>query len=459
MAEETNNQLAVIQNSIELLKSAPEILQANQIRKNKAIETGNKILATIGEEGMSITLDERCNNYLANINKASTSMKDERAGVTQIMDQLKKMYTEVEAEIDIKRADTVPAKIQAHRNAFAAAEAKRKAEEAKAAQLVADRAKEALEIKAKIELKYTEHYQNYLYTRKQNLHDSFNKISLETYGEKALLLKKFNPAMKEDAVREIELRIPSVIHSSQELKEFADEVFRQKVAEFTSNYAAELNLLKDELVDKLPSKLNALKEEKRLADEAAAELERQRIEKEKKDAEIAAAGAKEKARLQAEQEEQRIENEKRNAILKAEQDKAAQQKLEREQEEQRKLEADLAQSREAAEQDIEIKKQGEAAMIMFEQSASTAELSSGAQVRQGVDLVVLHPVGYTQIFAFWFENEGKNLGVDKIGATKMDQMKAFCEKKALKDNTTIESKFLQYNDSFKAVNKKVKDNG
>ncbi|MBK7883038.1 MAG: hypothetical protein IPJ81_03900 [Chitinophagaceae bacterium] len=62
----------------------------------------------------------------------------------------------------------------------------------------------------------------------------------------------------------------------------------------------------------------------------------------------------------------------------------------------------------------------------------------------------------SEIFAMWFEKEGKNLPIDKIGNTKLDQMKAWAEKHAFKTGTKIESKFIKYEESFKAVNRKAK---
>ncbi|MBK7885520.1 MAG: hypothetical protein IPJ81_18275 [Chitinophagaceae bacterium] len=103
-----------------------------------------------------------------------------------------------------------------------------------------------------------------------------------------------------------------------------------------------------------------------------------------------------------------------------------------------------------------LKKQGDATMVMFEQEAATAEIDNRPEARQGYEITVLHPVGFTEIFAMWFEKEGKNLPIDKIGNTKLDQMKAWAEKHAFKTGTKIESKFIKYEESFKAVNRKAK---
>ncbi|MBK7883036.1 MAG: hypothetical protein IPJ81_03890 [Chitinophagaceae bacterium] len=98
-----NNQVAVIQNSIEVLKTGPEILQASQIKKDKAIQVGTNILTAIQQEGMNPELDERCMNYLTNVSTATKTMKENRAAVTQIMDQLKKCTQKLKMNLILKK--------------------------------------------------------------------------------------------------------------------------------------------------------------------------------------------------------------------------------------------------------------------------------------------------------------------------------------------------------------------
>lgn len=451
-----NDQVAIIQNSIEVLKTGPEILQGNQIRKNKAIQVGNNILTAIEETGMNPDLDERAMNYLANVTAANKSMKEQRAGVTQIMDQLKKMYTEVENELDPKKENTVPARIQAARDSYAKQVAAEKERKRKEAELVAAKAKEAIELKATIEVQYSNFYNDFLLTKKQALQNNFNAISLADYDEKAARLKSYRPVLNVELLNAFHAKVYSSIHTTQELNAFTKEVCESKLADFKNNYTKELTLLRDDLIEKLSSKLSELQDQKWAAEEAAAELTRQENEKKKRDAEIATANAAQKKRLEAEAEQARIANEKKNAELKAEQERIAAEKKQREEAEAHRIAAENEEAKRKADQEVEAKKQGEQTMVLFEQEAATAELTGGAEVRQGYEITVLHAVGYTQIFALWFEHEGKSLPIDKVGNTKLDQMKAWCEKKALKDGTKIESKFLKYEDSFRAVNKSKK---
>ena len=101
-----------------------------------------------------------------------------------------------------------------------------------------------------------------------------------------------------------------------------------------------------------------------------------------------------------------------------------------------------------------MKKQGDQTMAMFEKEATLAETVPQIESKVSLEIEILHPAAYVQVFQLWFENEGKNLPIDKIGNTKISQMVAWAEKFATKGGDKIVSKFLNYKDSFKAVNRK-----
>ena len=200
-----------------------------------------------------------------------------------------------------------------------------------------------------------------------------------------------------------------------------------------------------------------LNEQKRLADEAAAEAERQRIAEEKRQQQLAAAKADEKIKLEEQQRIQREEEQKRNEKLKLDQERAAAEQKKREEEDAERLRLEEAETRQKAEQQQDLKTQGAQTLALFEKESMIAEAPPTPEVRQGFEIVILHPVAWVQIFQLWFENEGKNLAADKIANTKLDQMKTWAEKHAHKNDVKIESKFLKYEPSFKAVNRKAKD--
>lgn len=450
-----NNQVSVITKSLDLLKTGPQILAANQQRKDKALTVGRNILMVIQEEGMSPATDERAMKYLANVGSATTEMKESRAAVTQIMTQLTKMYTSVENDLDVTKPGTIPAQIQDHRNQFVKDQAAAAEQKRKEAEKVAAKAREAIELKSSIEVQFAKLYNNYLLEMKQKIQNTFNSITLDDYNEKSVKLKAYAPVLNKEKIFDFKPAVFALAHTPEEVTKFHKIVCDDKATEFIANYAAELSLLRDDLIDKLPSKLSELKEHKRLSDQAAAEAERQRIEKEKSDVEIAKANAAQKKKLEAEAEKVRIANETRNAQIKREQEEAAEAQRIREEEDANKLTAQAAEAERKSVLQSDIKKQGEQTMVLFDQEATLADSTPAPEARQGYEITVTHPVGYTQIFAFWMDKEGKNLPVDKIGNTKCDQMKAFCEKVAFKDGSFIDSKFLKYQSTYKAVNRKA----
>lgn len=455
--ETITNQVAVIENSIEILRTAPEILQSNQIRKDKALNVGSNILANIEEHGMDPQLDDRAMNYLVNIGKANKEMKESRAGVTQIMDQLKSMYTEVENVLDVKKAGTVPFKIQEHRNAYAkeqAAEAERKRKEA---ELVAAKAKETIDIRTSISNTFNRLFNEYLLQKKQKFQQKFNALTLGAFADDAAAIRQYQPNFTREHYNAINFQPFRCIYvTPDEQQALYTEIKAGLFEQYASAYVTEMTALKTDLVDKLKSKFEELKEQKRLADEAATAAEAARIAEEERQKKMAEANAAQRKKLEAEAAIARAAEVKRLEALRLQQEAADQERKQREAEDAIRMQREAEESQRKAEQESEIKRQGDQTMILFEQEAALATDAPAPEVRQGYEIEILHPVACTQIFALWFENEGKNLPIDKILNTKVDQMKAWAEKHAHKNNVKIESKFLKYNESFKAVNRKVK---
>jgi hypothetical protein len=463
MEQTIDNQVAIIENSVEVFKQGPAILVAHRDRSNKALIIGRNILQSIADNGgvMTAEIDQRANNYLANANKALKEMKEGRAEVTQIMDELKKMFTTVENELDCKKAGTVPAQIQAHRDAYVkqvAEEQRKKQEEAEKA---AAKSREEVEIRSFVNKWISEKLIELLAAKKQAVNAAFNAITLQNFEEKAaalkvmvctiepsILLEKIGTLTSFPSTRHLELtEIEAIRNATIEQFNFIEWI--------DANWQNDLGNLKQDLIDKLPSKLNELKEQKRLADEAeAARIKAEQEEKERQAA-MAKANEEEKIRLQKEAVvAQQKEKERLEALEKQRQEAEAEQKK-REEEEQKRIEDEAAESKRKAEEAEELRKEGEKTMILFDKEAAVATDGNAPESRQGYEINVLHPAGYVQIFQLWFENEGKNLPVNKIGNTKLDQMKNWAEKHAHKNDVKIESKFLQYEPSYKAVNRKT----
>lgn len=469
-----NNQIAIINNSIELFRTAPEVLKANQDRSRKALIVGNSIIdqwaqawkiedADARLEALS-AVDERSNNFLANCTKALKEEKELRAAITQMMDEFKKMFTTAENDIDRSKSGSVAERIQTYRDGYAKESARVAEDKRREAERIANKQKEEIEIRAKAEIAIADNVNTALASKKQGMVNAFNTITLETYDQKSVALGNLNPAINladleahvmgkvavtvKDGIRAIYhdvAEVEAIVNAS------ANSFQWDKVSE---EWRLAVSDLKQELIEKLPSKLSELQEQKRLADEAAKEAEMQRIADEKRKQEMAAAKEEDRKRLEEKQRQEKAEEDERLAKLKAEQDKMEEDKRKREQEDAQRIAKEQEERKQKAEQDIALKVEGEKTMVLFEQEAVLADVQTAPEARQGYDIEILHPAGYVQIFQLWFESEGKNLPVDKIGSTKMDQMKSWCEKHAHKTGEKIDSKFLKYEASFKAVNRK-----
>jgi len=264
-----NNQVAIIQNSLEVLKTGPAILLNNQARKDKALTVGRNILTLIMSQGMSAELDERAMKFLANVSTANKEMKEERSAVTQIMDQLKKMYTEVENDLDVKKDGSIPAQIQKHRDQYAkqlAEEAEKRRQEA---ERQAQKAKEAVDLKFAAENAILNGFTQYLSEKKGKLINAFNTATLGNISEVEAKLSAYTPNYPQTAHQAIPVKASYWLHKAEEAEDIFNIVRSEKYPGFAAQYESEMNAVKADLLSKIPSKLNELNEQRRLAEEAA----------------------------------------------------------------------------------------------------------------------------------------------------------------------------------------------
>jgi hypothetical protein len=443
-----------IENSLDVFKTAPQVLQTNNARTAKAVLIGTNLLNAwelawkIPDEDTRLTalaeLDAKSNNFLV---KAATALAEEtalRSGITQIMDQFKKLFINAEEPLDKKKAGTLAANVHLQRNNYLLEynriEKKRADEIEKKAKI----AKEEIDTRAAVELQIFDWYSKLLLKKKQQWMNSFNGITLADYDDKATKLKALQPVLTVKPDEVFKPVVYSSLLSKQRIEEITNEVIAEKWAEYEPNYIAEMTLLKDDLIDKLPGKKNELDEIERVRLEnerlkaVAAEAER------KRQAEInAAKDAKEKQRLKDLAD---AEKKKEQARLFEEQERQQRLLFEQQQREEQEA-ARLLQEQEDLKNknsaDVEAKKQGATTMAMFEAESELVQTVDAPNQRQGFEITVLHPAGYLQIISFYFEREGKNQTVEKLAGMKLESMKTFCEKHAHKTGEKIDNKFIK----------------
>lgn len=470
-----NNQLEIINKSIIEIKKMPEVLIKNQGRASKGKLIGNKLLGEwelaerVPEIDLKLELlrrvDEKSNKYLVNVGAATKEMKGEREPYTQLMTTLAKYFTTCENDLDKAKEDSIPFKIQQNRNKLATLEAdlQKERERLAAEKLAKEQAK--IDLRSAISTFIATTLNKFQADKKLKMSNAFNSITLETYKERAELLKKLStefPKVKQGEILEIKLVVPDGLTQEDYEEEMINAHNDFDYDQFYISYKEDIDSHKKYLIDRLPSKKEELDEAKRLADEAAAALKLQEEENDRKEKErqkqIAEAAGKKKKELEAAAEqakkdaELKLAENKRLAELQEEERK---QKIqEREDNEKLELEKQAEIANEKSQEKIDLKNTEAKTMSMFDQMAETAQVDSAAQVKAGVFIELHHPAAWMLIAQLWWENVGKTLGNDDIAKKTFAQMKAVCEDLALKKDIKIESNLLVYKIQYKAVNKK-----
>lgn len=393
----TQNQLQ------EVIVSGSEILQKSELRVSKALSVGEKLVIEIQEKGMSAEMDERANKFLVNCRNAKSEIEAERKPITAFFDTIRKQFTEIEGNLDPKKADSYPAKLQAHRDAYVKKLREIEAEKQKVAQLKLDKDNEIIEIKSAIVNQLSTHVQNHILERKQKLQSSFNAITLENFEEKSKALKTllityskqhfdaFNPMCTLKQVTESEfIDLTTLVESSKDFNLISAVV------------VDDIQKFKLELIEKLPSLKTSLDE-------------------------MAKAGKEEAERLAAEKA-------KREADLEA------------------KMKADAEAKKEADAKALEVQKVADQTNAMMENTVLVDSVAP--ETRDGFKLNILNIKGISEVFTFWLQNEGMTLSLSELEKKSIAQMKAYCEKVAHKSDNKIVSTNVSYEPVYKAVNRK-----
>lgn len=386
----------------EIIEKAPGTLSLNQTSSEKASEAGETLLRKISEQGMNDALDQECNNYLVKLKKTVDLMQERRKPVTQIFDEVKKMFTGLEGKIDQK--SEIYSAIQKARNDYAAkkaAEQRQKEEEARKKLLID---KEKIDVQTKLETEIKQHFLTYQEARQQELINLFEGITLDMWDEMEPQIRAFSTAYPYTHFQSFRSRVTPLHITAQDVDLILVNVKAGKFNQFSGEFKETIQGLLEVFIDKLPSKKNELEA-------------------------IARADAAEKMRLEQEAENRR-------------------------QEQLRKLQEEASEKKAQAANEAQVKGQVMTANTLFDHETSlAADSASTAQVREGYEIEVTNPVGYLQIVAFYFEKAGKSEGLDKLEKKTLGSMRKFCETYAQKHDEKIQNPYIYYKEVFKAIAK------
>lgn len=287
------------QNVRTIAELAPQSYNDNLLSHDRCLDAGNILLQRIQREGMSDALDMDIAKFIEKAKATVRKMNGKRTPVTQLFDQIRKVYTSMENDVDPTKADSIPAQLQAHRNAYAKKkhdeEENRRREEA--ARIAKENAKSRY--RTAVEDDYINQFNAFVNKSINELNEMDRRVSLENYdiiydGVKDYICElpdSWLQTLVSAALRPVEL-------SPDECRAIQAGVLSGLALRFKEQFPFEVQSSRDEILDRLPSKK---KELERIAKASADEAARIKAEMEAK--ERAEAARKEAERLEREQQE------------------------------------------------------------------------------------------------------------------------------------------------------------
>lgn len=278
---------------------APQSYKDNSISHFRCLEVGRQLLERAKNEGMSDALDMEIAKFIEKAKATVKKMNRKRTPVTQMFDQIRKVYTTMENDVDSSKVDSIPYQLQQQRNAFA--KKKHEEEELRRREEAARLAKENAKVRYRADVE-----EDFVNQFNALVNKSINEL---TGMDKQLTLDNYEIIF--DGVKEYVCELPdtwcqnviSGAHrpielSPEECRAIQANVIAGLTSRFKEQFPFEVQSTRDDILDRLPSKKTELE---RMAKASAEEAARIKAEMEAK--ERAEAARKEAERLEREKQE------------------------------------------------------------------------------------------------------------------------------------------------------------
>lgn len=385
-----------------ILSSFPDIVGKNSNSVKKCNEAGQALLDTIEGEGMNETIDQATADYLKKVSITLKNMDERRKPITQIFDKIRSFFTSQEKEIDPKAPTTIPGKLVAKRNEYAKfkyeQEQIRKREAEQRARIDAEKAN----YRQAIENSLLSYFNTYLSSKVSELQGIFSNLSHANFDREVIGITVFQTDYPKAHFDKFSAESATYYINQDIKKEIRQSVILGNYDEYARQYKSKMLEIRQDLIDRLPSKRKEL-----------AELEQLRLA----NAEAAAKAEQERKQREAEAAAKQMEEIKRQE--------------------------------EAAKQESAMKAQQSSIGSLFGAAAvSIAPPPTNAKVKEKI--VVLNQQGFIEIFQMWWINEGQSLPMEDLEKI-FKKMITYCEKQAnSKDQSRIQSQFIRYEADVKA---------
>lgn len=380
-----------VQKFTEISQAAPGILEANQLLRSKAeaiYETQSKLPVD------DPAADTMRKDFIESCKKAKVRMKDRRAPFTQMVDAVKKLFTAEEAWLDEKIVQT-----QDTRNKYAALQLDKQKKAQEAAQRELDKKNNLAHLRQIFITKLVDLENNAITTHQQTVGEYLKILTVANINSAKPL--EDNPVLLPAGIEDILINYASAEMTPYQKTLVTDAEINEIAVELASTFndtrvMDECIRINERCKNDLPSLKKKLQEIEKAKDEKAKQLLKDQI------AEKIADDTKQVA------------------------------------EETNKAEVDAGQAAATQSGAKQIQNQLEFSVI-----------TPTLDVKKSKKIFILNKEGYTNIFAMWFEREGKDQTDAKIQNVTIARMVAFCEKMA-DMGILISSPHISYQDKVVA---------
>ena len=398
--QETTTVLVRQENIQAIVQSAPKAYETGKMSHDKCLEFGNALLKKIDENGgLNDELDAQVADYLVRVSTTLKKINDTRTPVTRLFDDIKKVFTSLENDIDKTKTGTLPFRLQALRNAYA----KQKFEEAERKRREEEARQRAIAVKNQYIQDVRNDYRRLVNEAIGNscrtLMELDNNVTLENYQKTYDFIDDFQIELPLEWYRGLRhtVAMPNIPIGIDELRQIEVDVKNELCKEFSEQYLYEIESTKLYILERLPSKKANLE---KMAKANAEEAERMK-------AAMEANKAKETARMEAERRQRELDQQKK----------------------------------------AESEQQSNEMNSLFAM-AEAAQPVAKTSVKVTKKIEIVNANGIVPIINLWFAREGVNLELEKLCEIFKKQI-TFCEKLA-KEDVFIEDKNVRYVDDVKA---------
>jgi hypothetical protein len=402
ITQEAKTGLIKVEEITGIMSGAGDILIKNQKLVAAAADKGKSYLDTIEGAEMSDEIDAALNEWQIKAKQALEIMNTRRSPITQMMTRMARAFTTLEAEIDPAKPESVYSRIQNIRNSFAkqkAEAARKKSEEILRNKNIAD---EKIRLTAEIEKQVRDAYQKKLYAFKKSANEKFNSMTLASVEETREYIKGLKLVYPRDKFTDLSVFILPVYMDSVEKDRMILVTKLGLYDELSANFRENMEDTQQSILGQFTSRVRELKDIANSNTETANRLEREA-----------------KERQEAEQARLITDQEKAKAI---------------------------------DAQNIEMNKQVATTGNLFDATEQLANINQNSgKTRLGYKITVKSMTGWGAIMAFWLTKEGITSDHNTIGKKTLEQMKAYCEKIAHKNNEKVIHADVVYEEDYKAI--------